>query len=115
MRTHVSLYAVWAVVLQPVLACPARHAAAPLRPNPGPVSFCEVLNVVAHARYGADDLVPDDEWEFRLAPALGERVHIRATDATVGDGDLDIIVFEVLRLERRDLQLREVLRVCQGD
>ena len=111
MRTHVSLDAVRTVVLEPVLACPARHAAAPLCPYTGPISGCKLLDVVAYASYDSDDLVADDERKLRLAPALSERVDVGAADTTVGDGNLDVVGLEGLRLEPSDLEVVPLLGV----
>ena len=63
-ESYVCLDPVRAVILVPVLAGSTRHAAAALCPYSSSVTGLEVLDSVAHAGDGADNLVADDEGEL---------------------------------------------------
>ena len=103
--TYVRVDAVGAVVLVAVFAGAAGEAAAAHGADADGVADFDVLDAVADAGCGADDLVSDDEGKLGVAPALGEGVDVGAADAAVGDGDLDIFGLERLGLEVYDLEV----------
>lgn len=56
--------------------------------------------------------MPDNERQLALAPALLQRVEVRAADAAVGDSDLDVVGGEFLGFESGDLETGEAFRIC---
>lgn len=98
-QTHISIDSLGAVVLVISLARAAVQARPDLRANTDAVADVDALDIRADADGVADDLVADDERELGLAPAAGERVHVRGADTAVRDRDLDVILVEVFRLE----------------
>ena len=103
--TYVGVDAVGAVVLVAVFAGTAGEAAAAHGANADGVADFDALDAVADVGRGADDLVANDEGELGIAPALGEGVDVGAADAAVGDGELDVVWFERLRLEFDHLEV----------
>ena len=103
--TYVGVDGVGAVVLVSIFTGATGEAAASLRADTYDVADFDVRDVVSNAGNISDDLVADDEGKLRLAPALGESVHVGAADAAVGDGDLDVVGFERLGLEVYDLEV----------
>ena len=103
--TYVGVDAVGAVVLVAVFAGAAGEAAAAHGADADGVADFDVLDAVADAGRGADDLVANDEGKLGVAPALGEGVDVGAADAAVCDGDLDVVGFERLGLEVYDLEV----------
>ena len=94
-------HAVIAVVLVAIFATLALHAATNLGTDADALADLELLDVLAHPGHNPDDLVADNKRERAgAAPALAEGVHVRAADATVRNGELDVVIREVLRLER---------------
>ena len=87
------------------------HAAGDLRADADALADLELGDLVADTGDMPDDLVSGDERQLGFAPALAERVDIGTTHAAVGDGDFDVVLFEGLRLERRQLEIRPIRRV----
>jgi hypothetical protein len=94
-----------AIVLIFVLAELTRHARRHLGTNPDPVSLLDAGHCLAHVDDLAYDFVAYAEWPFEVAPASGDCVHIGSADAAALDLDIDIVVFERLRLEVLLLEL----------
>ena len=105
-RAYVSVQLIWAVVLVALVARPAFHAAGDLRADADALADLELIDLVADTGDVPDDLVAGDERQLGFAPTLAERMDVGAAHAAVGDGDLDIVFFEGLRLERRQLEVR---------
>ena len=55
----------------------------------------ERLDLGAHGRDLADDLVAGDEGILADAPIVGDQVQIAVADAAVGDGDFDFVRAEL--------------------
>ncbi|KAI0949636.1 hypothetical protein AcW1_009183 [Taiwanofungus camphoratus] len=81
------------------------QAARDHRADAHPVSGLDPGDLVAHAGDLSDDLVPDDEWEVCLAPALRERVDVGPADTAVGDRDFNVLGLKVLWLDGEELEV----------
>ena len=63
------------------------------------------------ARDVSNDLVSYNEWELALAPALAQRMNVRAADTAVRDRDLHVVRRKGLGFENAYIELRPLLRV----
>ena len=98
-------HAVIAIVLIAVLAALALHTAADLGADADALADLELLDVLANPGHYPDDLVANDERErASAAPSLAEGMHVRAADTAVRDSKLDVVIREILRLERHDVE-----------
>ena len=76
------------------------------------VADLDAFNVLANLGSSADDLVTGNaEVMVQRTPTTRDGVYVRAANATVGDGNVDIVVGLALELEVEDLEVGPVLGV----
>lgn len=89
-------------------------AAAPdLGADSDTISNLEFLHVPSNTNHLSCNLMANDERELAIAPPLLQGVDIRAADAAMHDGDLDVIVLKWLRPEWLHLEVGKVLHICK--
>lgn len=76
------------------------------------VADLDVLDVLADLGSSTDDLVTGNaEVVVQRTPATRDGVDVRATNTTVGDGNVDIVIGLLLEVEVVDLEVGPVLGV----
>jgi hypothetical protein len=88
----VSVDHIRAVVLVLVLAKLALKTRRNLGSNTHTVSNLDILDLIAYSDSLADNFVTDAERTFKVSPAAGNGVDIRAADTTGVDLDIDIAI-----------------------